>query len=177
MSDDSQPPSAHQPSDDTERGGNFSRDDFRRFATVTVVLVAMLFLALGLKHRRELKRQGFNAEKKGAVPAAQPKRSAREVGRFKLSLSAADRQDSAGKPISRIVDMIIRDRQNYHQGLHRDEQDEGDTFFNTPQRRAFWRSRIEVHPSVTLGTLEQPLQVLLFQDRVVVTLVKSAVPQ
>ncbi|MEE2786497.1 MAG: hypothetical protein VX589_04095 [Myxococcota bacterium] len=177
MTDELQPPEVPNdgPADNRESG--LTRDDLRSFLTVTAVLVAMLFLALGLKHRRDVKRQGF-APEQTAIPSETTKKGQqREIGRFRLVLSHADRTDEDGLVITHVPDMIIRDREHYHQGGHRDEVDEGDTFFNTPQRRQFWRTRMNIHPEVTTATIHRPLLVQLFHDRVLVRLATTREPQ
>ena len=178
MSDESRPQDVEDGHEQTTPiSRSVSRDDLRRFFTVTVVLIAMLFLALGLKQRRDQKRQGFDVQKSDTVTAPQKQSGHREIGRFRLLISDLDRRDAAGETLNNVADMVIQDRSNYHQGIHRDDVDENDSFFNTPRRRKFWRTRIEVHPNVTVEGINQPLLVQLFQNRVVVTLAGQSTDQ
>ena len=151
----------------SDRG--LTRQDLRRFGTVTAVLVAMLFLALANKGRRELRRQG--------EPSNRPSKyqlKAKPIQQFKLKLSPADMKAPDGTALSDPVDMIIRDRENVHQKANRDPEDELDPFFTTPKKRAHWQAIMYVDPAVkkAVQTGHPTVLVSVFPQRLTVRLVR-----
>ena len=150
-----------------ERG--LTNQDLRRFGTVTAVLVAMLFLALANKDRRELRRQGEVSNRPSKYQM-----KAKPIKQFKLKLSPADMKAADGTVLSDPIDMVIRDRENVHQKGNRDPEDELDPFFTTPQKRAHWQTVMFIEPAVkkAVQTGHPTVLVSVFSQRLTVSLVR-----
>ncbi len=151
-----------------------TRQDLRRFGTVTAVLVAMFFLAIANKDRRELRRQGEPVDHtRRMMKTAKAGGQKGAIARFKLKLSKEDMLGDDGRALSNPVDMIIRDRENVHQSVHKDAEDQTDTFFTTAKKRAYWRAIMVVDPSVQSAVkMGHPtVMVTVFPHRIDVNLV------
>lgn len=69
------------------------------------------------------------------LAAGQSGAGAEEALRYRARISAQDQQNSRGTILTEPEQIIRQDRANFHRGLHRDPDDEGDPVFGNPGNR------------------------------------------
>jgi hypothetical protein len=81
-----------------------------------------------------------------ALVLAAPVTAQELLGEYYSSISASDMRGSGGAPLSDWCAMIRQDRANYHRFGVRDDGDQGDPFFGSPENRASLDGSCRVAP-------------------------------